>query len=168
MKFLFQLSLVFFSLFTLACHNVEQKPVINPFAAPVTTPNVQAPAVEEEPMADIQTLTENHKILLIRVVGNQSKLSAETKSKITSSTTAFNAAFEQLKTDLNKADDLRVKLKALRATHPDAAAARQELEQLSSELTAANATAASSNERYEALAREFAQLIEEVRKERGF
>ena len=160
------------SLYFLACHNIEPKPAPAPISAPAPAPApapaAATPQLESEPKADLQTLTENHNILVIRVAGNTSKLSAETKAKITPQTTTFNTAFEKLKTDLKKEDEAREALKTYKENQSKDADAKVQIEKLTAALVAADAASTKSMEAYEEAARTFAQLIQEVRKERGF
>jgi hypothetical protein len=130
---------------------------------------VEAPVVELDQMPDIPTLTDNHKILLVRVAGNLSKVSEATKLKLTSLTKSFNESFEQLKSAIQERDVLRDKLAALTANNGIKKTLETEkaIEAVSADLIAANTKAVQAESQYQEEARAFTQIIETVKSERS-
>jgi hypothetical protein len=159
MKIFHLLNLAFLTLSALACSNVESKPVINTI--------VEAPAEEPVELPDVQTLADNHQILLIRVAGNLNKVSEGTKSKLSAQTESFNAAYEQLKMAIKSGDELRAKLKTLKEDPKKTAQSSQAIAQTITALNAANATAVQLKDQYDEAQRQFVVLIEAVKNERA-
>ena len=157
-----QCTLALLAIFAISCSNVEPKTAAKPI-------NVEAPVVELDQMPDIPTLTDNHKILLVRVAGDLSKVSDATKLKLTSLTKSFNESIEKLKSAIQQRDMLRDKLADLNANTGTnkTLETEKEIGAVSVELMAANSKAVEAESHYQEMARAFTQLIEVVKKERS-
>ena len=128
---------------------------------------VVAAAQEEDQFPDIQTLTENHKILTIRVAGDLNKVSADTKSKIETLSKSFNASLEQYKTAIDQHSDLLQKMKTLEATDGIGGKKTPAMEEAAAKLQTATQAAEQAQSEYNEVARQFSQLIETVKSERS-
>lgn len=148
MKIYHSLFAAFFLTITLACSQAEHK-TTKP-ATPAPNAKTEAPIpTTEDIAAQLQTLQENHNILLIRVKGDLSKASQATKNNISTRTSAFNKALEELKTALQEKITLLSKLEA------------------KDELKALDARIAQLQDTYDEEARQFSTLIETLKKERS-
>lgn len=158
MKSGYPICLAFLLLYTVACHQPEQK---HPIAPPATT--AAAPAPIQDQLPDYQTLTENHKILLIRVAGDLSKVPAATQTKISAQKTAFNTSFDAFRAAIHTKEALAAKLDSVQTGKLTGIP----VEKVSMDLKTATDAAINIQGQYDELSRQFAQLIEEVRKARG-
>ena len=155
------LSLTLLSAF--ACSNIEH----NTSAQPKVANTTPVPAPDSEQFPDIQTLSDGHQILLIRVAGDLSKVSPATKTKVETLKAAFNTAFEEFKTAIEQRYALLTKLKNLVAGQAAGAKKTSEQEETAKALEAATAAAEKAQEKYQELSRQFAVLIETVKRERA-
>lgn len=163
MKLYVQFTLLLFLSSAIACSQAAPKPASKPAVATAVP--------ELDQVAEIQTLTENHKILLIRVAGDLSKVSEATKTKITAQTNAFNAALEQLKSALMQRNELSAKLKILlskaAAETQKSPETQQAIDSTSAALKDANEMVNQLQDKYDEQQRQFATLIETVKSERS-
>lgn len=145
---------------TISCNNASPTPPVEQ--------KTEAPApTEKDQFPDIQTINENHEILLIRVAGDLSALSPATKSKLEQLKQSFNASFEAYKEHLSQRAELLETLKTLKADQGEAAKSLPAWEQASTALSGANEAALKAQDEYIELARQFSEMIETVKKERG-
>lgn len=163
--------LLFLAAALVACHQSAAPQNAAPAKPEYLAIKQEIAAAEQVQVIDIQTLTENHNILLIRVAGNNSKLSEATKSRLATLTQSFNAGFDALKTALTKRTSLIDQLKKLDqdfvAGTKKLEDAQQALAQISAELKPATEAVDKVQEDYNELSRQFAQMIETVKSERA-
>ena len=146
MKIYHPLFIAFFLTLTLACSQAEHKSTKT--ATPAAAPAAAVPSTDDI-ASQLQTLQENHNILLIRVKGDLSKASQATQNNIATRTNSFNNALEQLKSALQEKITLLSKLEA-----------KDELKTLEARID-------KLQDAYNEEARQLSTLIETLKKERS-
>jgi len=160
MKLICASCLVVLLLSIISCNNATPVP-------PVENKPVPTAHSDNDQFPDIQTLKENHEIMLIRVSGDLTAVSVATKTKLEGQKQAFNAAFEEYKEHVSQRAELLETLNTLKADQGEAAKSLPAWEQASSALSTANEAAIAAQDKYMELARQFSEMIEMVKKERG-
>ncbi len=160
MKLICASCLVFVLLSIISCNSATS-------VTPVENKTVPTTLSDNDQFPDIQTLKENHDILLIRVAGDLSKVSPATKTKLEGQKQAFNAAFEAYKEHVSERAELLETLHTLKVDQGEAAKTLPAWEQASAALSTANEAAIKAQDKYMELARQFSEMIETVKKERG-
>ncbi len=160
MKFLYATCLLVFLLSAFSCNNTSPAPAVE-------TKTESASYTDNDQFPDIQTLKENHDILLIRVAGDLSAVSPSTKNKLEGLKQSFNAAYEEYKELVMQRADLLETLNTLKADQGEAAKSLPAWEQASTALSTANEAALKAQDKYMELARQFSEMIQTVKKERG-
>jgi predicted nuclease with TOPRIM domain len=160
MKLIYASCLVVLLMSVLSCNNTTPTP-------PVENKTETSTHTDNDQFPDIQTLKENHEILLIRVAGDLNALSPATKIKLEGQKKVFNTAFEEYKELVSQRAELLETLHTLKADQGESAKTLPAWEQASTALSTANEAAIKAQDKYMELARQFSEMIETVKKERG-